>query len=113
MIPILNRTHQTRWILPLCLLAFSPISAQTSTSYYRPGVTTEGAVYFLPKTAVKVTVQVEKATYSNKDINYSSQEQSQVEKATYSNKEITYPEYSAPEQSELEKATYSNKEINY
>lgn len=64
MIPILNRTHQTRWILPLCLLAFSPISAQTNTSYYRPGVTTEGAVYFLPKTAVKVTVQVEKATYT-------------------------------------------------
>ena len=32
----------------------------------------------------------QKATYSNKDINYSSQEQSQVEKATYSNKEINY-----------------------
>lgn len=68
MIHILNRTHQTRWILPLCLLAFSPISAQTSTSYYRPGVTTEGAVYFLPKTAVKVTVQVEKAIYTPGDL---------------------------------------------
>ena len=52
----------------------------------------------------------QKATYSNKDINYSSQEQSQVEKATYSNKDINY---SSQEQSQVEKATYSNKEINY
>lgn len=65
---ILNKTHKTRWILPLCLLAFSPLCAQTSTSYYRPGVTTEGAVYYLPKTAVKVTVQVEKATYTPGDL---------------------------------------------
>jgi hypothetical protein len=38
--------------------------AQTITSPYRPGVTTDGAVYFLPKTAIRVTVQVEKTTYT-------------------------------------------------
>ena len=39
-------------------------TAQTSTSSYQPGVTPEGMVYFLPKTAVRVVVQVEKTTYT-------------------------------------------------
>ena len=39
-------------------------SAQTSTSAYQPGVTPEGMVYFLPKTAVRITVQIEKTTYT-------------------------------------------------
>ena len=38
--------------------------AQTSTSSYQPGVTPEGMVYFLPKTAVRIVVQVEKTTYT-------------------------------------------------
>ena len=38
--------------------------AQTVLSEYRPGVTSEGAVYFLPKTAIRITVQVEKTTYT-------------------------------------------------
>ena len=46
-------------------LAFS--IAQTVSSAYQPGVTTEGAVYFLPKTAITVTVQVEKTTYTPGD----------------------------------------------
>ncbi len=41
--------------------------AQTVSSAYQPGVTTEGAVYFLPKTAITVTVQVEKTTYTPGD----------------------------------------------
>lgn len=41
--------------------------AQTVSSLYQPGVTTEGAVYFLPKTAVTVTVTVEKTTYTPGD----------------------------------------------
>ena len=39
-------------------------TAQTSISSYQPGVTPEGMVYFLPKTAVRVVVQVEKTTYT-------------------------------------------------
>ena len=53
------------------LLAFSLISAsvmaaqaQTELSNYRPGVTAEGAVYFLPKTAIRVSVLVEKSVYT-------------------------------------------------
>ena len=43
-------------------------SAQTVSSFYQPGVTAEGAVYFLPKTAVRVTVEVEKTTYTPGDL---------------------------------------------
>ena len=46
---------------------FSFSVAQTVSSVYQPGVTTEGAIYFLPKTAVTVTVQVEKTTYTPGD----------------------------------------------
>lgn len=41
--------------------------AQTASSYYMPGVTSEGAIYFLPKTAIQVTVQVEKSSYTPGD----------------------------------------------
>lgn len=51
--------------LPLTLL--TPY-AQTSSSLYQPGVTTEGAVYFLPKTAVRITLQIEKTTYTPGDL---------------------------------------------
>ena len=33
--------------------------AQTIISNYKPGVTSEGAVYYLPKTAIRITLQVE------------------------------------------------------
>ena len=51
-------------VLPFYLFTFSPLHAQTSTSSYQPGVTPEGMVYFLPKTAIRVIVQVEKTTYT-------------------------------------------------
>lgn len=37
---------------------------QTQISDYKPGVTPEGAVYFLPKTAIRVAVKVEKTTFT-------------------------------------------------
>ncbi len=46
--------------LPIC-------TAQTALSDYHPGVTAEGAVYFLPKTAIRVSVQIEKCTYTPGD----------------------------------------------
>ena len=50
--------------LPLLLFPLLPLNAQTSTSSYQPGVTPEGMVYFLPKTAVRIVVQIEKTTYT-------------------------------------------------
>ena len=38
--------------------------AQTVISNYKPGVTSEGAVYYLPKTAIRITLQIEKTTYT-------------------------------------------------
>lgn len=46
--------------LMLCTAAV----AQTPISKYRPGQTTEGAVYYLPKTALRISVLVEKTTYT-------------------------------------------------
>ena len=43
------------------------VSAQTQLTQYRPGVTTDGAVYFLPKTGINVEVMVEKTTYQPGD----------------------------------------------
>ncbi len=51
-------------ILFTFLFSLFTSSAQTSTSSYQPGVTPEGMVYFLPKTAVRIVVQVEKTTYT-------------------------------------------------
>ena len=38
--------------------------AQTAISTYLPGVTPEGAIYLLPKTGIRIAVQVEKTTYA-------------------------------------------------
>ena len=54
-------------LLPNLLLETSTCSAQTVLSQYRPGVTTEGCVYFLPKTALRISVLVEKTTYQPGD----------------------------------------------
>ena len=51
-------------VLPFYLLTFLPLNAQTVISNYKPGVTSEGAVYYLPKTAIRITIQVEKTTYT-------------------------------------------------
>ena len=44
------------------------ISGQTQLSTYQPGVTQEGAIYCLPKTAIRVTILVEKTTYKPGDL---------------------------------------------
>ena len=65
----IDLTNVSRHAKALVLFLFAPLmsQAQTASSFYQPGVTTEGAVYFLPKTAVRVTIQVEKTTYTPGD----------------------------------------------
>ena len=60
----------TGWVkvLPFYLFTLLPLNAQTIVSNYQPGVTSEGAVYFLPKTAIRNTVQIEKTTYTPGDL---------------------------------------------
>lgn len=58
-----------KFLLILFTFLFSLFTSQsqTVTSIYQPGVTAEGAVYFLPMTAVTVTVEVEKTVYTPGD----------------------------------------------
>ena len=63
-----TKKNMNRWVkcfLPFYLFTFLPLlsGAQTQLSQYKPGVTTDGAVYFLPKTGISVQVLVEKTTY--------------------------------------------------
>ena len=53
----------TAALLAICCGA----NAQTTINKYRPGVTPEGAVYYLPKMALRIVVQVEKTTYTPGD----------------------------------------------
>lgn len=50
----------TAALLLLCSIAGMAQSAITS---YAPGVSTEGAAYFLPKTAINISITTEKTTY--------------------------------------------------
>ena len=49
------------------MMAAIGATAQTQLAQYKPGATSEGAVYFLPKTAVRISVLTEKTTYTPGD----------------------------------------------
>jgi len=51
----------------VCQLTFSGAAAQTAVSSYRPGVTPEGAVYYLPQTTLHISVLVERTAYEPGD----------------------------------------------
>ena len=50
-------------LLTVLLLSGLTAVAQTEITAYTPGVSTEGAVYFLPKTAINISITVEKSSY--------------------------------------------------
>jgi hypothetical protein len=60
----MKRYFSTIAFLQFCM---ATLVAQTQISDYQPGVTPDGAVYFLPKTAVRYTLLVEKNTYTPGD----------------------------------------------
>lgn len=51
-------------ILAVALSATIVASAQTTITNYTPGVSTEGATYYLPKTAININITVEKSVYT-------------------------------------------------
>lgn len=51
-------------ILAVALSATIVASAQTVISDYTPGISTEGATYYLPKTAININITVEKSVYT-------------------------------------------------
>ena len=58
---------KTMMIMGMTGLLTLPLQAQTVADAYVPGKTAEGIVYFLPKTTVRVTVRIEKETYTPGD----------------------------------------------
>lgn len=51
-------------LLTVLLLSGLTSVAQTEVTTYTPGVSTEGAVYYLPKTAINVSITIEKTSYT-------------------------------------------------
>ena len=51
----------------LFIIASSGALAQTNVTQYKPGVTPEGVTYFLPRTSLRVVLQIEKTTYKPGD----------------------------------------------
>ena len=64
-----NRLFSLCFLRTLCLsfviyhLSLGLAVGQTQLTDYRPGITPEGAIYFLPKTAIRLNVLIEKTTY--------------------------------------------------
>lgn len=56
------------FILITAQLSLITSVAQTALTTYQPGVTTEGAVYCLPKTGIHIIIQIEKTTYQPGDL---------------------------------------------
>lgn len=56
-----------RYTVLLLLCLAQTAWGQTAISQYRPGVTTDGVVYLLPKTVLRVTLRIEKTTYTPGD----------------------------------------------
>lgn len=54
-------------ILSALLLVSTMLAAQTQTTGYLPGVTPDGATFFLPKTAIRISVLAEKTVYTPGD----------------------------------------------
>jgi len=56
----MRRFLSTLFVISCSLHVFS----QTLVTSYHPGVTSEGAIYYLPKTALRITVQVERSSFT-------------------------------------------------
>lgn len=63
----LKAVRLSTWLFVLSLFFPFSATAQTQLREYRPGVTPEGAVYFLPMTALRISVLVEKTTFQPGD----------------------------------------------
>ena len=60
----LTHIMKNRFITALLLLCSITAMAQTTITTYNPGVSTEGAAYYLPKTAINISISTEKTTYT-------------------------------------------------
>lgn len=61
--PTISRCIKAALPLIAAMMSVSAALAQTQLSQYRPGVTPEGAVYFLPRTMLRISVLVERTVF--------------------------------------------------
>lgn len=54
---------KSRFVTSLLFLCSIVAMAQTTITTYTPGVSTEGAAYYLPKTVINISITTEKTTY--------------------------------------------------
>jgi len=111
-----------RWVISylsfiIFHLSISTASAQTQLSEYRPGVTTEGAIYYLPKTAIRLKVQVEKARYQPGDFALYAQrflrlnDVSMEPKTTYRVVSVTAESVGVPDTSKVFAVRFNTKTV--
>lgn len=92
-------------LLTVLLLSGLTAVAQTEITAYTPGVSTEGAVYFLPKTAININITVEKSSYTPGELcQYADRylrinNISRVEDLHYSIKQVTLDTQGLPDAS--------------
>lgn len=55
---------RTTLLASFIVCVFAAVSAQTVVTSYTPGISAEGAAYYLPKTAINIHVTVEKTVYT-------------------------------------------------
>ena len=55
---------RTTLLASFIVCVFAAVSAQTMVTSYTPGISAEGAAYYLPKTAINIHVTVEKTVYT-------------------------------------------------
>ena len=55
---------KVRILATLLLFCSIAATAQTTITSYTPGISTEGVAYYLPKTAINISITVEKTTYT-------------------------------------------------
>ena len=102
----------------LLLFAYSiSLTAQTVITSYTPGISTEGAVYHLPKTAINISITTEKTTYTPGELcQYSERflrtsNVSDKEETYYTIKETTVDTEGLPDEKKLYHIRFSSHSI--
>lgn len=105
----MKRTNISRMVAAMVMAMVMATSggAQTNSQAYRPGVTPEGVVYYLPKTAFRITIRMERKTYTPGDFcKYAERylrmgEVSNVAERTYKIISTDIQPYGAPDKTKM------------
>ncbi len=102
----------------LCLLAIGiGMRAQTEVNAYQPGVTIDGVTYFLPRTALRITVEVEKTVVTPGEFGKYAfrylrlQDVPTEASTTWAIKNITVEPYGTPDKTKAYSVALKNRTI--